>query len=129
VADWDGVARACLALPETAEGTSRGWRQWLVRKKSFAWERPLGKKDRAELGDRAPDATPLAVYVPDEGAKAALLADDPGTFFTTTHFDGYPIVLCELDRLDDAALTELVGESWACRAPDRLVAEHRFDAG
>ncbi|TFV68292.1 UNVERIFIED_ORG: MmcQ/YjbR family DNA-binding protein [Bacillus sp. AZ43] len=127
MAGWDDVARACLALPETTEGVSRGWRQWLVRKKSFAWERPLGKKDRAELGDRAPAATPLAVYVPDEGAKAALLADEPDLFLTTSHFDGYPIVLCRLERLDGETLTELVGESWACRAPARLVAEHRFD--
>jgi DNA-directed RNA polymerase specialized sigma24 family protein len=26
-----------------------------VKDKAFAWERPLGKKDRADLGDAAPD--------------------------------------------------------------------------
>jgi hypothetical protein len=33
-------------------------------------------------------------------------------------------VLVRLDEIDAAALTELVGEAWACRAPKRLVAQH-----
>jgi len=36
-------------------------------------------------------------------------------------------VLCRLDELDVSALTELVGEAWACRAPKRLVAEYAQD--
>ena len=127
VAGWDDVARVCLALPATAEGTSgEGRRQWRVKDKTFVWERPLRKKDLAELGDRAPAGPPLAAYVPDEGAKTALIEAEPGVYFTTSHFDGYPVVLCRLDRLDEESLTELVGEAWACRAPRRLVAEHRF---
>jgi hypothetical protein len=127
MATWEEVDRACRALPEVGQVTSgHGGRQWRVRDKGFVWERPLRKKDLAELGDRAPATTPLAAYVPDEGAKAALIAAEPDTYFTTSHFDGYPIVLCRLERLDSAALTELVGEAWACRAPRRLVAEHRF---
>jgi hypothetical protein len=66
--------------------------------------------------------------VPDEGAKRALIADEPDVYFTTSHFDGYPAVLARLDALDEAALTELAGEAWACRAPRRLVAE-RDDGG
>ncbi|RBY89484.1 MmcQ/YjbR family DNA-binding protein [Blastococcus sp. TF02A-30] len=124
MAGWDDVARVCLALPATAEGTSRGWRQWQVRGKAFVWERPLGKKDRAELGDAAPRGPVLAAYVPDEGAKRALLAAEPGVYFTTSHFAGYPVVLCRLDELGEEELTELAGEAWACRAPRRLVAEH-----
>jgi hypothetical protein len=124
MSSWDGVARTCLALPATTEGTSRGRRQWLVRDKAFVWERPLGRKDVTELGDAAPSGPVLAAYVPDEGAKAALIADEPDVYFTTSHFDGYPIVLCRLDRLDDQGLTELATEAWACRAPKRLLAEH-----
>jgi hypothetical protein len=128
MATWTDVSGVCAALPETAEAASRdGARQWQVRGKTFLWERPLRKKDVAELGDRTPVASPLAAYVPDEGAKAALLADDPGAFFTTSHFDGYPIVLCRLDQLDRRTLTELAAEAWACRAPRRLVGEYRFD--
>jgi hypothetical protein len=122
------VARACLALPEVGEGTSRGWRQWQVRGKAFVWERPLGKKDRAELaaelGDAAPSGPVVAAYVPDEGAKLALVTEEPDVYFTTSHFDGYPAVLCRLEALDEESLTELAAEAWACRAPKRLLAEH-----
>ena len=121
---WDDVARICLALPATSEGTTRGWRQWLVRSKGFVWERPLGKKDTAELGDAAPTGPVVAAYVPDEGAKAALIAAEPDVYLTTSHFDGYPIVLCRLDALDEQSLTELAAEAWACRAPRSLLAEH-----
>ena len=124
MATWDDVARTCLALPGTSEGVSRGRRQWKVGDKSFVWERPLGKKDTAELGDAAPSGPVVAAYVPDEGAKQALIAAEPGVYFTTTHFDGYPIVLCCLDALDQQSLTELAAEAWACRAPRTLVAEH-----
>jgi hypothetical protein len=125
MATWDEVSRACLALAETTEVTSgEGHRQWKVRDKSFAWERPLRKADRAELGDAAPTGPVLAARVPDEGAKQALIAEEPDVYFTTRHFDGFPAVLCRLDELGPAALQELVTEAWACRAPRRLLAEH-----
>jgi hypothetical protein len=124
MATWDDVARICLALPETSEGTSRGNRRWLVRDKGFVWERPLGKKDVAELGDAAPTGPVVAAYVPDEGAKQAMVTAEPDRYFTTSHFDGFPAVLCRLEALDPQSLTELAAEAWACRAPKRLVAEH-----
>src|SRR3954468_7372890 len=120
----DDVARVCLALPETSEVTSRGSRQWRVRDKLFVWERPLRARDLEELGDAAPSGIVLGARVPDEGAKAALIAEEPDVYFTTHHFDGYPAVLCRLARLDAQALTELAAEAWACRAPRRLLAEH-----
>ena len=120
----DDVARVCLALPETSEVTSRGSRQWRVRDKLFVWERPLRSRDVDELGDAAPSGPVLGARVPDEGAKAALIADDPRTFFTTSHFDGYPAVLCRLDVVTEQDLRELAAEAWACRAPRRLLAEH-----
>jgi hypothetical protein len=124
MATWDDVARICLALPEATEATSRDRRQWLVRDKTFVWERPLGKKDAAELGAGAPAGPVVAAYVPDEGAKHALIAEEPEVYFTTSHFDGYPAVLCRLEELDERSLTELAVEAWACRAPKRLLAEH-----
>lgn len=126
MATWEDVARICLALPGTGEGVSRGWRQWTVQGKAFVWERPLGKKDAAELGAAAPTGPVVAARVPDEGAKAALVAAEPDVDFTTHHFDGYAAVLCRLDRLDTEALTELAAEAWACRAPRKLLAEHPF---
>jgi hypothetical protein len=123
MATWDDVARICLALPGTTEAVSRGSRHWKVADKLFVWERPLRRPDLAELGDDAPTGPVLGARVPDEGAKRALIADEPDVYFTTSHFDGYPAVLVRLDALDDAALTELAGEAWACRAPRRLVVE------
>ena len=122
---WDDVARACLALPQTTELVRPdGLRSWRVKDKAFAWERPLRNKDLAELGDAAPIGPVLAAYVPDEGAKTALVTEEPDVYFTTSHFDGYAAVLSRLDELDDQSLTELVTEAWACRAPKRLVAQH-----
>jgi hypothetical protein len=125
MATWDDVATACLALPEVVETTSgHGGRQWRVRDKAFAWERPLRRKDLEELGSAAPAGPVLAASVPDEGAKRALVDAEPDVYFTTHHFDGYAAVLVRLDELEPAALAELVGEAWASRAPTRLLAEH-----
>jgi hypothetical protein len=120
----DDVATVCLALPETTEVTSRGARQWRVKDKLFVWERPLRRRDLDELGDAAPPGIVLGARVPDEGAKAALVAAEPDVYFTTSHFDGYPAVLVRLDELDSEQLSELAEEAWACRAPRRLLAEH-----
>ena len=125
MATWDDVSRACTAMPEVTERIrGDGVRQWRVGDKLFVWERPLRKADLAELGDEAPAGPVLGARVPDEGAKQALVAAEPQVYFTTSHFDGYPAVLVRLDELDGSALTELVEDAWACRAPRRLLAEH-----
>src|SRR5687768_7388191 len=98
MADWDDVRRIALALPETEEQTSReGLLEWRVRNKGFAWERPLRRGDLKALGASAPQGPILGAYVPDLGAKEALLADDAEAYFTTPHFDGYPAILVRLD--------------------------------
>lgn len=78
-----------LALPETHERDSRGVCQWRVKDKLFVWERPLRAKEVEELGDAAPNGPILGVRVEHLGAKEALLADDPGIYFTVaSHFPG-----------------------------------------
>jgi hypothetical protein len=125
MATWDDVRRVCAALPEVTEASSgHGGQVWKVRDKTFVWERPLRKTDLAELGDAAPTGPVLAARVPDEGAKFALIAEEPEVYFTTAHFNGYPAILCRLDELDPEALEELAAEAWACRAPRKLLAEH-----
>ena len=121
MATFDDVRRIALALPETSERTSRGLAQWVVRDKLFVWERPLRRPDLEALGDAAPDGPILGARIEHVGAKEALLADDPGLFFTTPHFDGYPAILVRLDAAAPEVLEEVVVEAWLNRAPKRAV--------
>jgi hypothetical protein len=116
-----------MELPHTEERPSRGLRQWRVRDRLFVWERPLRRADLEALGPEAPDGEVLGASVEHVGAKEALIADDPGVFFTTPHFDGYAAILVRLDciALDD--LREVVVEAWLTRAPKR-VAQTYLDA-
>jgi hypothetical protein len=120
VATWEDVRRIALALPETSEGVSRDLRQWRVKDKGFVWERPLRRGDIEALGADAPDGPILGARIEHLGAKEALLADDPGVFFTTPHFDGYPAILVRLDRITVDDLNEVIVEAWLARAPKRL---------
>jgi hypothetical protein len=117
MATWDDVRRLAMALPEVEESDERAWR---VRKKGFAWERPLRKADLEALGDAAPDGPILGARVPDLGAKEALLADAPNVYFTTPHFDGYPAILVRLPEISVDELEELLVEAWLVQAPKRL---------
>src|SRR4051794_9891898 len=117
---FDAVAELALALPGASERTSRGHRQWAVGSKLFVWERPLRRSDLEALGDAAPGGPILGARVEHLVAKEALLADDPGVFFTTPHFNGYPAVLVRLGEIAHADLEEVVVEAWLCRAPKRL---------
>jgi hypothetical protein len=119
MATWDDVRRSALALPETTEHSDRKL-DWHVRGRSFAWERSLRRSDLAALGDAAPDGPVLGVRVSDEGAKEALIADDPAVYFTTPHFNGYPAILVRLDAIDPAELDALLADAWLARAPKKL---------
>jgi hypothetical protein len=125
MATLDDVRRLALAMPETSETTSHGNLAWKVKDKLFVWERPLRPADVTALGDATPEGTVLGARVPDEGAKHALIADDPALYFTTPHFDGYPAVLIRLDEIPAAELEEVIVEAWLCRAPPALAAAYR----
>ena len=125
MATFDDVARIALALPETDERVSREHRQWRVRDKLFVWERPLRRSDLAALGDAAPDGPILGARVEHEGAKQALVQDPSGIYFTTPHFDGYPAILVQLDKIGVDELEEVVTEAWLCRAPPRVLKAYR----
>ncbi len=123
MATWNDVARILDTLPLTAERSPHDWR---VGKKLVAWERPLRKSDRdalAQIGWEPPVGDILSVRVSDEGVKFALIADEPGVYFTTPHFDGYPAVLVKLAEIQVLELEELITEAWLTQAPKRLVQE------
>ena len=120
MASWDDVRRLALALPETSEQTSHGHASWCVRDKGFVWERPLRTSDLRALGDAAPTGPILGARVEHLLAKEALLTDDPGVYFTTPHFNGYPAILVRLQQIRVEDLEELIVEAWLTRAPKRL---------
>jgi hypothetical protein len=124
MAVWDDVRRLALALPSVEERRSRGLMQWRVKDRLVVWERPLHKPDLEALGEDPTDDPILGARMPDEGAKQALIADDPEVYFTTPHFDGYPAVLVRLDRIGLEELEELIVEAWLDRAPKRLAREY-----
>jgi len=127
MADWDDVRRIALSLPEAVEQPLHGLPSWRVRKKPFAWERPLRKSDLEALGEAAPDGPILGARVEHLLAKEALLADDPDVYFTTPHFNGYPSVLVRLERIAVDELEELTIEAWLARAPKRLAKQYLDD--
>src|SRR5512139_1622202 len=103
MADAEDVRRLALALPHAVEIDSDGF-DFRVANKGFVWsypERQPGKPRRIR--------TDVAVlYVGDEAEKQALLLGEPERFFTTAAYDGLPLIMLRLERVDVDRLTELV---------------------
>ena len=128
MATWNDVARVVGELALTSEPSPHEWR---VGKKLLAWERPLRPSDRealAQSGVEPPEGDILGVRVSDEGVKFALIADEPGVYFTTPQFDGYPAVLDRLAEIGVRDLEELITEAWLTQAPKKLVQEFLADS-
>ena len=125
MASFDDVAAVALGLPEVTEGERHGQRTWYVGGKGLAWERPFSKADLRRFGDETPPGGPiLAVRVGDLGEKEAVLAAQPGAFFTIPHFDGYSAVLIELDKVAGPALREAITDAWLACAPSKLADQY-----
>ena len=107
MATEDDVRRIALSLPETTEKPWFRTPGWRVKDKSF-----LRIRSEAEGA--------LVVFVADLDEKEALLVSEPEVFFTTPHYDGYPVVLVNLPAVDIDELTELIADSWRVKAPKRV---------
>ena len=124
MADAGDVRRLALALPHVAEIDSDGF-DFRVADKGFVWSYPERAPGRPRL-----IRTDIAVlYVGDEAEKQALLLGEPEVFFTTPAYDGLPLVMLRLARVNVDRLRELVTDAWRMRAPDVLVGDLDDGAG
>jgi hypothetical protein len=101
------VRQIALSLPGTTEEQWYQTPAYKVAGKGF-----LRLRTEAEGG--------LVVFVSDLGEKEALLTGNSDAFFTTPHYDGYPVVLVNLDKIDHHELRELITDSWLIKAPPKL---------
>jgi hypothetical protein len=98
VATNDDVRELALSLPGTIEKPSYGTPGFRVKDRLFARLR------------EDPDA--LVIWT-DE--RELLLGAEPDKFFTTPHYDGYPMVLVRVEAVDREELTELLTDSYRLR--------------
>jgi 8-oxo-dGTP diphosphatase len=118
MADAADVRRIALALPGVEEIDSDGF-DFRVGGKGFIWSYPERRPGKPRL-----IRTDIAVlFVGDEAEKQALLLGEPGTFFTTPGYDGWPLVMLRLAEVDVERLAELVTDAWRMRAPEALAGE------
>jgi hypothetical protein len=124
MADADDVRRLALALPHVTEIDSDGF-DFRVANKGFVWSYPERRP-----GHSRRIRTDIAVlFVGDEAEKQALLLGEPEVFFTTSGYDGLPLVMLRLEAVDAERLAELITDAWRMRAPHTLVREADATAG
>lgn len=61
--------------------------------------------------------------------RQILLQAQPGVFFVTPHYEGYPMVLLRLDKISKDALADVTERAWRLVAPAKLVRERKQAAG
>jgi hypothetical protein len=122
--DIETVRRIALSLPESRDGSTATSLRFYVRDKQFAWtyhERVHSKRARQ------PRIDVLAVRcAPEE--KERLLASDPGKFFLTDHYRGFPAVLVYLDCVDEQEIQSLLAAAWGCQVHRGLRRQQRKDS-
>lgn len=124
MADADDVRRLAGALPQVEEIDSEGF-DFRVGGKGFVWSYP----ERTPGKPRVIRTDIAVLYVGDEAEKQALLLGEPELFFTTPGYDGLPLVMLWLERVDAGRLSELVVDAWRMRAPEELASELGDDPG
>jgi hypothetical protein len=57
------------------------------------------------------------------GLKEALMEADPGLYYETAHYRGWPAMLVHMDAIDDDRLKDRLECAWREKAPKKLVGE------
>jgi hypothetical protein len=101
------IRRIAMSLPGAYEQSSYGGRpSWRTKNRMFTWIRD--------------DPEALVLWVESLDEKELMIEAEPRVFFTTSHYDGYPMVLMRLEAIDVKRAKELITESWHLRAPASL---------
>lgn len=103
---WEDVVAIAEEYPEVEESTSWGTPSLKLKGRFFARLRT-----EAEGG--------LAIMC-DASEKAALLASGGDVYYTTPHYEGYAMILVDLEKVDRERLAELVEDAWFMKAPVRV---------
>lgn len=103
---WDDVVAIAEGYPEVEETTSWGTPSLKVKGRFFARLRTESEGGLAIVCDAA--------------EKAALLASGDEAYYTTPHYDGYGMILVDLEKVDRERLSELVEDAWLIKAPVRV---------
>lgn len=110
MADEADVRELALSLPGVVEVESQGF-DFRVAGKGFVWSYP----ERRPGSPRVIRTDIAVLYVGDEAEKQALLKGEPDLFFTTPSYDGWPLVMVRLEKIDVRRLEELVTDAWQMR--------------
>ena len=117
MATWQDVERLGLELPETSLGKAHeGSATVTVGDVQFARLRSTG--DGREV---------LQFWVPERELVAAYVQEDPLAFRAAPGFSK-KVVMAELALLDFRAVRGILAESWAARAPGRVLRAHLHDS-
>lgn len=102
---WDEVVTFALTLPDVEEGTSYGKPAAKLRGKMLA-------------ATTAPNAGSFVLHVAIE-EKDMLIDTDPGTFWQTAHYNGWPAVLVRYGTPARDRIETLIERAWWDRASAR----------
>jgi hypothetical protein len=103
---WDDVVAIAKRFPEVEETTS--------------WQTPSLKVKGRFFARLRTEAEGGLAIVCEPSEKAALLASADPAFYTTPHYDGYAMILVDLDRIDEQRLADLIEDAWHLKAPVRV---------
>jgi hypothetical protein len=110
--NFDDVVRLSRDLPGIELGTSFGTPALRVRRKFMC---------RVREDNETLVLTPI-----DEIQQRFLMETQRDVFYKTPHYEAHASILIHLSRVSEAALSQLLEETWRRLAPKRLLTGHEY---